>query len=155
MEEVLNDIKIAGGDINISSMAPTSGGVVLEAETALFKGPRRASDISGCTGTGYLDFNGAADDSRVEWTFDAPRAGAYILELRYVLEQGRYPAGIMVNGKTAGDIVLWTTGGKSTWAWDRKTVVLRKGKNTIRLTSGGTPLIDHLNVLYGGPVSAH
>ncbi len=100
----------------------------------------------------------------MEWTFDAPQAGTYILEIRYTLEQGRYPSKMTVNGnRTAtgglitgqgvGDIVLWTTGGKSTWAWDRKAVVLRKGTNTIRLTPGGTPLIDHLNVLYGGPIS--
>ncbi len=154
MKEVLNDIKIAGGDINISSMSPTSGGTLLEAEAAVSNGPRKAAEIGGFTGTGYLDFDGAADDKWVEWTFDAPQAGAYTLEIRYALEQGWYPAGIIVNGEGAGDIVLWTTGGKSTWAWDRKTVVLRKGKNTIRCVLQAPLLVDHLNVLYGGPISA-
>jgi glucuronoarabinoxylan endo-1,4-beta-xylanase len=153
MKEVLNDIKTAGGSVRLSSMPPTSGGTILEAEMAVSNGPQKANSSSAYTGTGYLDFNSAADGSWVEWTFDAPQAGTYILEIRYALEQGRYPATMTVNGKTVGDIVLWTTGGKSTWAWDRKAVVLRKGTNTIRLTPGGTPLIDHLNVLYGGPVS--
>jgi glucuronoarabinoxylan endo-1,4-beta-xylanase len=164
MKEVLNDIKTAGGSVRLSSMPPTSGGTILEAEMAVSNGPQKAAGSSAYTGTGYLDFNSAADGSWVEWTFDAPQAGTYILEIRYALEQGRYPSRMTVNGnRTAtgglitgqgvGDIVLWTTGGKSTWAWDRKAVVLRKGTNTIRLTPGGTPLIDHLNVLYGGPVS--
>ena len=153
MKEVLNDIKIAGGSVHLSSMSPTSGGTILEAETAISNGPQKAAGSSAYTGTGYLDFNGAADDSWAEWTFDAPQAVTYILEIRYALEQGQYPARLKVNGKSVGNIVLWSTGGESTWAWDRKVVVLRKGTNTIRLTPGGTPLIDHLNVLYGGPVS--
>jgi len=89
----------------------------------------------------------------VEWKFDAAQTGTYILEIRYATEQGQYPSRMSVNGKDAGDIVLWTTGGKSTWAWDRKAVVLQKGKNTIKLTPGGNPLIDHLNMLYGGSVA--
>ena len=153
MKEVLNDIKTAGGSVRLSSMPPTSGGTILEAEMAISNGPQKANSSSAYTGTGYLDFNSAADGSWVEWTFDAPQAGTYIMEIRYTLEQGRYPSRMTVNGKTVGDIVLWSTGGTSTWAWDRKAVVLRKGTNTIRLTPGGTPLIDHLNVLYGGPIS--
>jgi hypothetical protein len=47
------------------------------------------------------------------------------------------------------DIILWTTGGASTWAWDRKAVTLSEGRNTIRLAPKGTVLIDHLNVLSG------
>ena len=47
------------------------------------------------------------------------------------------------------DIILWTTGGASTWAWDRKAVTVSEGRNTIRLAPKGTVLIDHLNVLSG------
>ena len=82
------------------------------------------------------------------WVFDAPEAGTYVIEIRYALTgQGQYPGSVKVNGKDAGSIVLWTTGGESTWAWDRKPVTLRKGKNAIRLTIENTVLIDHLNVL--------
>jgi len=154
-KEVLNDVKIAGGSPAIShagSMSPTAGGTILEAETAVFKGPRKAINGSGHTGIGFLVFKDAADESWVQWTFDAPKAGTYILEIRYVAKQGQYPADITVNGKDVGDIVLWTTGGESTWAWDRKPVVLKKGTNNIRLTTEGTLYIDHLNVLYGGSV---
>ncbi len=153
MEEVLNDIKIAGGTASLPSMSPTPRGTVLEAETAISKGARKSTKSSGFTGTGYLDFSGAADDSWVEWKFNAPEARTYILEIRYVVEPGKYPSSVTVNGKDMGNIILWTMGGESTWAWDRKAVVLKKGKNTIRLTPGGNPLIDHLNVLYGGSVA--
>jgi hypothetical protein len=150
--EVLNDIGIAGGSPGLASMSPTSGGTILEAESASYHGPQRAANSSGCTGTGYLDFSGAADRSWVEWTFDAPQAGAYIAEIRYAGKQGQYPSAMTVNGKDVGDFVLWTTGSRSTWAWDRKAVLLRKGTNTIRLTPAGSPLIDHLNVLYGSSI---
>ena len=92
---------------------------------------------------------GEARKGWVKWTFDATKAGTYVLELRYAMEgQGQHPAKMTINGKDAGDIILWTTGGKSTWAWDRKPVVLKKGRNTIRLASKGAALIDHLNVLH-------
>ena len=55
-----------------------------------------------------------------------------------------------INGKDAGDLVLWTTGGQTTWAWDRKTVALEKGANTIALAPTGSVRVDHLNVFYAG-----
>ncbi|TKJ37704.1 MAG: carbohydrate-binding family 6 protein [Planctomycetes bacterium B3_Pla] len=122
LNEVLKDVTIAGGTPRLKSMAPTPGGTILKGE---------------------------AGKGQFEWTFDAPKAGTYVLELRYAMEeQGQHPAKMTVNGKDAGDIILWTTGGKSTWAWDRKPVVLKKGKNTIKIVPKGTPLIDHLNVLH-------
>jgi hypothetical protein len=153
-KEVLNDIKISGGSPRIASMPPTSGGTILEAETAVFNGTQRGTKSSGYTGTGYLDFNSDTGKRWVEWTFEAPKVGTYILEVRYALVgQGQHPAKVTVNGKDTGDIILWTTSGESTWAWDRKPVTLRKGTNTIRLTPRGHGLIDHLNVLCGGAIS--
>jgi hypothetical protein len=124
LNEVLKDVAIAGGTPRLKSMAPTPGGTILKGE---------------------------AGKGQVEWIFDAPKTGTYVLELRYAMEeQGQHPAKTTVNGKDAGDIILWTTGGKSTWAWDRKPVVLKKGKSTIRITPKGAVLIDHLNVLHEG-----
>jgi len=150
MTEVLNDIETAGGNIKLSSMSATGGGTILDAETADFKGPKGAVAGSAHALGKCLDFGDAEDGSWVEWEFDAPKAGTYILEIRYTAETGKHPSGITINGKDAGDIVLWTTGGRSTWAWDRKAVVLKKGKNAIRLTPRSHGLIDHLNVLSGG-----
>ena len=149
--QVLDDVTIAGGSAGLPSMAPTAGGTILEAESAAFHGVETASGTGGYTAAGYVDSAGAADDRSVQWTFDAPQAGTYALELRYALKRpGRYPCNVAVNGKGAGDIICWTTGGRSTWAWDRKPVVLQKGPNTIKLAVNGPLEIDHLNVLFGG-----
>ncbi|MBN2269585.1 MAG: carbohydrate-binding protein [Sedimentisphaerales bacterium] len=150
MTEVLNDIKIAGGSVKLSPMSATPGGTIIEAEDAVFKGPKKKVSSNVGTETGYLDFGDAANGSWVEWKFDAPKSGTYILEISYTAEPGKYPSDLAVNGKDAGRIVLWTTGGKSTWAWDRKTVTLKKGKNAIRLTPTSRGHIDHINVLSGG-----
>ncbi len=152
-KEVLNDVNIAGGVPHLASMAPTSGGTILEAEEALSKGPQKVAKIGAYTGKGYLDFNSAPEGSWVEWTFNAPERGTYILEIRYAIEDGQYPSNITVNGEGAGNIIFWNTGGPSTWAWDRKAVVLRKENNSIRLALGGKGLLDHLNLLFGNPES--
>ena len=148
LNEVLKDVVIAGGRPSLRSMSPTAGGTILEAEDAVSNSSRKATKGGGYTGTGYRQFNGATGGGWVAWVFDAPEAGTYVLEIRYALAgQGQYPGNVRVNGKDEGEIILWTTGGESTWAWDRKPVTLRKGKNAIRLTIENTVLIDHLNVL--------
>ncbi|NOR66676.1 MAG: carbohydrate-binding family 6 protein [Woeseiaceae bacterium] len=148
LNEVLKDVTIAGGTPSLRSMSPTPGGTILEAEDAVSNSSRKATKSGGYTGTGYRQFNGATGGGWVAWVFDAPEAGTYVLEIRYALTgQGQYPGNVRVNGKDTGGIILWTTGGESTWAWDRKPVTLRKGKNAIKLTIENTALIDHLNVL--------
>jgi len=148
----LDDITAVGGVRRLASMSPTPGGFVLEAETASCAGARTVTSGGGCTGTGYLAFARAASENRVQWTFNAPEAGVYVLEVRYAAEDGQYAAPMTVNGKDAGDLVLWTTGGEATWAWDRKTVTLEKGANTMALAPTGSVRVDHLNVLHAGPV---
>ena len=133
--EVLKDVEIAGGSPHPASMSPTPGGFVAE--------PVR-SDPGGRT---------TNDGNWVEWVFDAPVAGVYILEVCYVVEDGQHLARLKVNGQDAGGLVLWTTGSDSTWAWDRKPVTLRKGPNTIRLRPEGRAQIGLLNVLFAGPAS--
>jgi hypothetical protein len=141
-----------GGVPGVPSIASTPGGMILEAEEATHRGARAALDARGHTGSGFLNFRAPLDESYVEFTFDAPTAGTYILELRYVAWEGQDPARVTLDGRRAGDIILWPTGGERTWAWDRKTVALTKGPNTIRLAPNGPVWIDHLNILYGGPM---
>lgn len=145
--EVLKDVEIAGGQANIDSMPSTPGGVILEAETANFRGAREDAKASGYTGSGYLE--SGEKDCFIEWTFDAPQTGTYLLEFRYALDSDRHPSALQINGQHLGEIILWNTGGSMTWAWDRKPVVFKKGKNVVRLNANGQPLIDHLNVLTG------
>ena len=149
---VLNDIKIAGGTPQLPSMSPTPGGTILEAESAYSFDTSTSRDHSGYTGIGYLDFAGATPRP-VQWTFNAPAAGAYVLEIRYAVGEGDYPSPLKINGEGVGDFTLWTAGSPTTWAWDRKTVTLQQGPNTIELLPQGAALIDHLNVLYAGPTA--
>jgi hypothetical protein len=145
---VLGDVETAGGTPRLPSMAPTPGGAVLEAESAKFGGRRRTTDDNGCTGSGYVDCREAAESNWIEWSFEAPQAGVYLLEFRYATaEPGQYPGRLTVDGTDAGKLVLWTTGGESTWAWDRKPVRLDKGAHHIRLEPNGPALIDHLNII--------
>jgi hypothetical protein len=148
--EVLDDITLAGGTPDVASMSPTPGGVILEAETAYARGASRERGVAGHTGDGYLT---QREPGRgwVEWTFDAPAAGTYILEVRYALAWGIYPSDVTVNDADAGELVLWPTGSASTWGWDRMPVRLHQGVNKIRLAPAGPAALDHLNVLAAGP----
>ncbi|MHC4119214.1 MAG: carbohydrate-binding protein [Planctomycetota bacterium] len=148
LSEVLKDVTIAGGTPSLRSMAPTPGGTILEAEDAVSNNSRKATQVAGYTGTGYRRFRGASPRDWVEWTFDVSEAGTYVLEIRYSLAgQGQYPGNVRVNGRDAGEMILWTTGGESVWAWDRKPVVFREGTNAVRLAPATAANIDHLNVL--------
>ncbi len=149
--EVLQDILSTGGSVRLTSVPATSGGTILEAETAVSGGAEKKDHVTEYTGEGYLDFGSANRGGWIEWIFEAPEKGTYLLEVRYALETGLHPAPLTINGEDAGRIVLWPTGGRSTWMWDRKPLVLEKGTNHIKLLIAGTPLVDHLNVLWGGP----
>ena len=155
-EEVRNDIRIAAGGGRrdgpaIPSMPATPGGILLEAETARSQAAEQQTDIAGFTGSGYLALDSGS--GMIGWTFDAPMAGTYVLELRYAGVDGRRQATLSVNDRDAGEITLWPTGGESTWAWDRRTVTLKEGANSVRLIQAGFAKIDHLNLLYAGPTS--
>lgn len=147
--EVLGDIEMAGGQPVSVSMAPTPGGIILEAEAAAVEGAQEGADVSGYTGDGFLAFAAdAPQGSGVRWTFNAPAAGDYVLEFRYFCEGDRRAAPVQVNGEDAGTLITWPTG--NAWAWDRMTVRLKQGPNTITLAPRGVA-VDHLNLLYAGP----
>ena len=146
-EFVLDDVKTAGGEPEIASIAPTPGGTILEAESAPNHGMRESTDA----GTAYLEPDGSAGKNLVEWTVEAPAAGTYILELRYChpeLEELTF--NFMVNSDCVGPFRAWNTGGKSTWAWDRMPVKLKKGVNRVRISGKRLPAVDCMNVLGTG-----
>ncbi len=149
-QHVLNDIVIAGGHPDVDPMQTTPGGPRLEAEASRFSGAQRSSSLADFTGEGYLEFDETANDPWIEWDYIAAMAGDYTLELRYIVEGGEHPSTLRINGENAGELTLWDTGSDATWAWDRKTVTLKKGMNTIRISPTVSTQIDHLRVLYGG-----
>ena len=149
MPDVLRDIKTAGGSqTQISSLDVTPGGTLFEAESAEISNGVQAREGEGFTGGGYVEFDPAAKFSAITWTVQAPEAGLYSLEFRYALEKGQYPVAVTVNDSHLAEVVLWSTSGNSVWAWDRKNVQLKKGKNQIKLSADRSlPRLDHLNLL--------
>ncbi len=153
MENVLHDIEIAGGIPSMSSFEPTKDGIILEAENAVIEGGRTSNANNGYTGNGFVSFEEATISS-ISWNFDAPKAGAYTLEFRYALPKGELPIPISINNKNQGEITFWTTTGNGIWMWDRKTVTLNKGRNTIKLSAKqAIPNLDHINIFDVGSPS--
>ncbi len=143
---VKEDIRIAGGDANLKSMAPTPGGRLWEAETATTQGAARAMECSGFTGGGYVQFP-QQSDGWVEWNVEVPRDQVYTLEFRYAQAEGQQPATVSVDGTPVGELVLWSTGGDSTWGWDRLPLRLDQGRHVVRLAPSAEVRIDHLNLI--------
>jgi hypothetical protein len=148
MDEVLHDIAIAGGEPTTESIPPGRGGVILEAEEAQSHNGTviRDEGTVGATGDGYLRLGDPEGVAFVEWGYDAPDEGLYLLELRYALRSGVIPVDLRVNGEPIDAFALWTTGSETTWAWDRVEGNLRQGQNTIRLSFAGIANIDHLRI---------
>ena len=144
----LYDITVNGGEIDVPSMEPSSGGTILEAEDASHEYSILKSEIKGFTGNGYLETSVGDAKHLVDWSYRAPEAGSYTLEFRYTLKREQvFPSTVDINGRNAGNINFWMTGKPGCWVWDRITVTLEKGDNMIRISPEGFVLIDHLNII--------
>jgi hypothetical protein len=144
----LFDVIANGGEVKLPSMQPTSGGTILEAETTDFQVSVFNSQVTGFTGTGYLETRVGDSRHQVKWTYSAPESGSYILEFRYTLKREQiFTSPIEINGLNASEVEFWKTGNTGTWVWERVTVNLKKGENTIKIWPEGWVLLDHLNVI--------
>ncbi len=144
----LFDVIANGGQINLPSMQPTTGGTILEAEEADYLVSILKSEVEGFTGEGYLETKVGDARHQVKWTYNAPETGSYILEFRYTLKREQvFPSPVEINGKKAGEIEFWNTGNTGSWVWERVTVPIEKGDNTIGISPEGFVLLDHLNVI--------
>jgi hypothetical protein len=144
----LYDITANGGTIDVPSMDPTKGGTILEAEHAFHEYSRINNKMEGYTGTGYLETEVGDARQLVEWNYTAPDSGSYTLEFRYTLQREQlFPSAVEINGVNAGEIHFWMTGDPGCWVWDRITLDMKKGHNTIRISPEGFVLLDHLNIL--------
>lgn len=148
---VIHDIRTIGGPIQIASMLPSSGGFILEAEDASYETFDTSNKIDGFTGTGYVAMDRNKGEKSITWDYQTPETGRYVLEFRYINSWNREtPLVVKVNEEEAGSVTLWDTGTPRNWGWDRLTVDLQKGKNSISVQSDGRIMMDHMNVLYTG-----
>ncbi|HSH19851.1 MAG TPA: CBM35 domain-containing protein, partial [Draconibacterium sp.] len=144
----LYDVTANGGKIDLPSMKPTPGGAILEAEDADFVNSIAETEVKGFTGKGYLGTKVGDAKHQVKWTYNASESGRYILEFRYTLKREQvFPSLVEINGKNAVEIEFWNTGNAGAWVWERITVDLEKGENTIGISPEGFVLLDHLNVI--------
>jgi Carbohydrate binding module (family 35) len=123
-------------------------GDIYEAETATLNGVVSATNATGFSGNGFVDYVNSTGDY-VEWNVKLSNAGYYELEFQYALSSGNRPLKITVNGVDQQNLNFAATGDFSTWqATNPLTVKLSAGINRIRATaigsSGGN--IDYLSL---------
>lgn len=126
--------------------------VVLEAENAAVSGGKVASNHSGFTGSGFVDYINSNND-HVAWSVNVPFSGTYILNFRYALgRDSDRPLAIKVNGNVVSSgLGFPATSSWTSWKTVSTSVVLRAGVNTIIATAIGASgaNIDHLKVEAG------
>jgi hypothetical protein len=136
-----------GGKLNMPSMQPTPAGTILEAEDICADPSLIDSKLVGFTGKGYVGSGQGHARQQLVWSYNAQESGEYILEFRYTLNRNDVsPIALDINGKNIGDIEFWSTGNAGTWVWERLSVKLEKGENTIAISPERFVLMDHLNI---------
>jgi len=126
--------KTATADISVVNPSTL---ITLQAEDAVFSGPKVATNNAGYNGTGFLDFTNNTGDY-VKWTVSVPTAGNYELSFRYALPTGSRPLDLRVNGTlVVSSMPFPATGAWTTWLNVTSTQALNAGVNEIILTSNG------------------
>ncbi|MEV0270002.1 glycosyl hydrolase family 8 [Hamadaea sp. NPDC050747] len=125
-----------------------------QAENAVLSQAAVATNHTGYTGTGFVDYTNVSG-SYVEWTVNAAAAGSQTLTFRYA--NGTTvdrPMDIAVNGTVvAAGASFPATANWDTWTTKAVTASLVAGTNTIRATAttaNGGPNVDLLSVTGGG-----
>ena len=119
-----------------------------EAETATISQGAVATNHTGFSGTGFVDYNNVTG-SYVQWSVNAATAGTATLKLRYANGTAtNRPMDVTVNGTVVSAGVAFPgTGNWNTWATRTVTVNLAAGTNTVRAaatTANGGPNVDYL-----------
>jgi hypothetical protein len=129
-----------------ASAAPTR----YEAEDAVISQGTVASDHTGYTGTGFVDYTNVSG-SYVEFTVDAAQAGSTALTFRFANgTTADRPMDISVNGTTvAAGVSFPGTGAWTSWQGKSVSADLAAGGNVVRATAttaNGGPNLDSLTV---------
>lgn len=111
--------------------------ISLQAEDAVFSGPKVATNNAGYNGSGFLDFTNNTGDY-IKWTVAVPAAGDYELSFRYALPSGSRPLELKVNGTlVVASLPFPSTTSWTTWRNVISNQPLKAGVNEIQLTSNG------------------
>jgi hypothetical protein len=129
------------------SSPPPPAANQFEAEGARLSQAIVATDHTGFTGTGFVDYVNVAG-SFVEWTASQTTAGSATLTIRYANgTTADRPMNISVNGGAPTLVNFPGTGSWTTWVTATVTVPVNAGSNTIRATAAaatGGPNVDWL-----------
>lgn len=108
-----------------------------EAENAILSGPVIKNNLSGYSGSSYVDYpNSKGSDVFIEWNVNVAYTGDYSLEFFYSLHRGNRPLELKVNGAVQNSSLSFpATGGWSNWGSSAELVTLNAGNNTVRLTA--------------------
>ncbi|WP_433509066.1 glycoside hydrolase family 75 protein [Nonomuraea sp. CA-143628] len=149
----------AGGNPNLDYLEATvadAPATEYQAEAATLSEASVATNHTGYTGTGFVDYVNAVG-GYIEWSVSVADAGTHTLTFRYANGTTvTRPMDIAVNGSVAAAGVNFpSTTNWDTWADGQVTVTLNAGVNTIRATgtsANGGPNVDRLSVSgSGGP----
>ena len=120
-----------------------------EAENATLSQAAVATNHTGFTGTGFVDYTNVAG-SYVQFSVPVSAAGTYTLKFRYANgSTADRPMAISVNGGTPVTVSFPPTANWDTWATASITVSLTAGTDTVRATATGAaggPNLDSLDV---------
>jgi hypothetical protein len=119
-----------------------------QAENATISQGTVATNHTGFTGSGFVDYNNVTG-SFVEWTVNAAAAGTVGFEIRFANGSTvNRPMDIRVNGTVvAAGLAFNPTGSWDTWANQTFSASLNAGSNTVRATAttaNGGPNVDRL-----------
>ncbi|MGQ4513054.1 glycoside hydrolase family 88 protein [Streptomyces sp. DW26H14] len=144
---------VTSGPAHASSAGPSAparaASSVYEAEEATVFHGTVDSDHTGFTGTGFVNTTNEAG-AYVDFTVNAPAAGAATLDLRYAngTAAGR-KSSVSVDGTVVSTPAFGPTANWDTWAAARVPATLKAGANHVRVvstTAGGLPNLDSLTV---------
>ncbi|WP_214408415.1 glycosyl hydrolase family 8 [Sphaerisporangium fuscum] len=152
----LASLVAAGLLLPAAALTPASAAsaTTYEAESAVISQGTVATNHTGYSGSGFVDYTNVAG-GYVEWTVTAATAGSASLVLRYANGTTTdRPMDISVNGTVVAPGKAFNgTGSWDTWADATVNVSLNAGTTTIRATAttaNGGPNVDYLAVTAGG-----
>jgi carbohydrate binding protein with CBM35 domain/carbohydrate binding protein with CBM6 domain len=140
----------AAGNFNFFSFVKVNSATTIEAESCTLSQAVVATNHTGFSGTGFVDYNNVVGGF-VECTISAAAAGNAALAFRYANgTTANRPMSISVNGTVVnGNLAFNPTTNWDTWATQSINVTLSAGANTIRATAttaGGGPNLDRITI---------